>query len=283
MMQMHSRGVAHGDPALFNAMVTEGDSGSDSSALWVDLNSVRRATEETIAVDIVAFLVTTVWPALLDARAHSPSLFSEIVHATFEADDILGALAAALDRERSDHAARSPIATLQACLREIQAARTDGIGIVQQRIQSMMAPSYFLQYTKSDQDVRFLQTALGAERARHLLLEEEMTRLHLLRFKGELDRANAAIDELKEVIKKQREAIDYHAEQGAKTEKALAEINEYAQKQREAIEYHAQRAERLESALAGLNEQGQKGGGMEQRSDEPSGGQKDQRRWFSRK
>jgi hypothetical protein len=64
---MHAIGVAHGDPALMNAFAANrGDKRPEGTS--IDLNSLVPADADSEALDIAAFLLLTVWPALLDAQ-----------------------------------------------------------------------------------------------------------------------------------------------------------------------------------------------------------------------
>ncbi len=191
---LHELGIAHGDPALMNAYVNLVD---EPVALWVDLNSVQSAGPEAINVDIAAFEATCVWPALLDADLHSPSLFAELVELAMASPEPLSSYVSALTKTRDDHTphqARGDL--LDNLARTDPSNRPDPLGRVRRRVAAAMAPGYFLDQTLSDQNARFFSSTLAVERARHQLLEEERTRLHGIRYLDEIAALTARIRDL---------------------------------------------------------------------------------------
>jgi glycosyltransferase involved in cell wall biosynthesis/GT2 family glycosyltransferase len=167
-----------------NAFV-EGD--EQPVALWVDLNSVQPAGIEAVNLDIAAFEFTCLWPALIDAEMHSPSLFADLVAAGAESLEPLASYAEILRQERDDHAPDGARAVLFRNLTPTDPSnRNDSLGRTRRRLAAAMAPAYFLDQTRSDQNARFFAATLAVERARHRLLEEERTRLHGIRYLGEI-------------------------------------------------------------------------------------------------
>jgi hypothetical protein len=82
--------------------------------------------------------------------------------------------------------------------------RRDTTGTAIRTLSNRLAPTYFLDQTRSDQNARFYSNVLNAERSRHVLLEEEQTRLHRLRYERE-------VAELREWTTALQEAVDYHS------------------------------------------------------------------------
>ncbi len=185
LSELHRLGISHGDPALMNAFVHESD--HDSKGIWVDLNSVMPASEKSIAVDIAAFEYTCLWPALLDADEHSPSLFRDLTAVARSEADPLTAYTSALLEDRSDCQSAGARSDLVSWLADHDSLAIDGpLGQARRRIAAAMAPMYFLDQTKSDQNARFFSSILDMERSRHRLLEEERTRLQAIRHQGEI-------------------------------------------------------------------------------------------------
>lgn len=205
LQALHRIGVAHGDPALMNAFVAAGNPGE---AVWVDLNSVRPATPEAVAVDIAGFVLTCMWPALLDAAHHSPSLFNELVGIQCSDSFDLEQLQAALRTAPTDHRAGNGRSALLAALKSRSAHPGNAQAI--RAMASFLGPAYLLDQTRTDQTARFLQVVLAAERTRNTLVEEERTRLLNLKFEGELARSRAAIDELRSWAAELQEAVRHH-------------------------------------------------------------------------
>jgi glycosyltransferase involved in cell wall biosynthesis/GT2 family glycosyltransferase len=207
LIELHELGIAHSDPALMNAFVYEGEHGS--GGLWVDLNSVLPGTEATIAVDIAGFEYTCLWPALIDAREHSPSLFADLVAAARTEGNPLQAYARALGEERSDQVDTGSRADLLVSLDESDpSSRPDLLGASRRRIAAAMASTYFLDQTRSDQAARFYSATLEMERERHRLLEEERTRLHGIRYLDEITRLEDGAEQLKQRAEKLRLRAD---------------------------------------------------------------------------
>jgi len=226
LAELHELGIAHGDPALMNGYVHT--MGQRQLAVWVDLNSVQPGSPEAIAVDIAAFELTCLWPALLDGESHSPGLFRELARLGRESDSPLAEYASALSRGWDDHvpgAARADL--LSSILESDPATRDDLLGATRRRIASAMAPTYFLDQTRSDLNARFFSATLGVERARHLLLEEERTRLHVIRYQNEIEALTRRAQTLEtEVAGLQHEISNAAAAAEAKLEAAKAEIED---------------------------------------------------------
>jgi hypothetical protein len=196
LIELHELGIAHSDPALMNAFVYEGEHGS--VGLWVDLNSVLPGTETTVAVDIAGFEHTCLWPALIDAREHSPSLFADLVAAGRTDENPLQAYARALGEDRSDQVVTGSRTDLLVSLDENDpSSRPDLLGASRRRIAAAMASTYFLDQTRSDQVARFYAATLDMERERHRLLEEERTRLHGIRYVDEIHRLENQAEQLR--------------------------------------------------------------------------------------
>jgi glycosyltransferase involved in cell wall biosynthesis len=178
LADLHAMGVAHGDPALMNAMVVE--PGQARRGLWVDLASVVSATDEARRTDEAAFVLTTALPALLCADAGSPSLVTDLLLAS---NDGAGALAETLRGKRSDLVESPRAALMEGVRTDLAPSLGDRFGQIALR----MAPAYFLDQSTGDVATRFLQNVLRAERTRQALLEEERTRLMYRRFGSELE------------------------------------------------------------------------------------------------
>jgi glycosyltransferase involved in cell wall biosynthesis len=195
-------------------------------ALWLDLNSVRAASAEAVALDVAGFLSLTLWPALLDARQHSPGLFQDLASAYRGAPDVLAAASEALEAARADVVEGDARTSLARAFRaEGPLERTDLLGAVHRRLAALTASSYFLDQTRSDQNARFYSTLLNVERTRNAVLEEERTRLHYERFHRELERANAGLQELRAWSEEERKAIAFQV-QRAETSEAQLRANE---------------------------------------------------------
>ena len=136
LQELHQLGVAHGDPALMNAYVE----GSDQpAALWIDLNSVQPAGVEAVNVDIAAFESTCLWPALIDAEVHSPSLFADLTSAGAESPEPLVSYANILRQGRADHAPDGARADLLHNLsRTDPSNRDDLLGRTRRRLSAAM-------------------------------------------------------------------------------------------------------------------------------------------------
>jgi glycosyltransferase involved in cell wall biosynthesis len=183
---LHAIGVVHGDPALMNAYVTSGETGI-KTGVWVDLNSVAEASDASVNVDIAGFLVFTVVPALVDATFSSPGLVEEVVRIWLGPEPSLTALADVLSRPRSDHLSGSARPRFHQAIRSELGGDVAGRRTTVMQMSSFAAPLYFLDQTKSDLNSRFFSSLLDAERARAVLLEEERTRVHYLRFSQQIE------------------------------------------------------------------------------------------------
>ena len=192
--------------------------GSDQpAALWIDLNSVQPAGVEAVNVDIAAFESTCLWPALIDAEVHSPSLFADLTSAGAESPEPLVSYANILRQGRADHAPDGARADLLHNLsRTDPSNRDDLLGRTRRRLSAAMAPAYFLDQTKSDQNARFFSATLAVERTRHQLLEEERTRLHGIRYMGEISALEGRAAELQA----------FSAEASAALERATGELDD---------------------------------------------------------
>ncbi len=222
LVELRASGIAHGDPAWMNAFASLGADGVHRG-LWVDLNSMRPGTPEASDLDVAAFLLTTLVPALLDAREHSPSLFADLAAASRNGVDVLESVIEALEKERRDLQADGARASLGRALAEHGSAsdRQDGVGRAHRRISAHLASQVLLDQTRSDQNARFFRAVLTAERTRNILLEEERTRLHLARFGAEQQSLQRALDELRAYSAEQREAIEYQARRADGAEEQL--------------------------------------------------------------
>ena len=217
LASLHEIGIAHGDPALMNAFVAEQE--GVKKAVWLDLNSVRPATEENRALDTACFIELCLWPSLLEARAYSSTLFSELAHTAASAPDVLPRLGQVLATDYSDYQSGDLRSALLQVLRQAsQTHRADRFGQVHRALRACVSATYFLDQAVSDQNARFFQSLLAAERTRHGLVEEEIARTQYLRFHEELRVANAAVEELRDWAKQLQEAVQYHERQaeGAK-------------------------------------------------------------------
>ena len=191
LANLHDMGIAHGDAALMNAMVAY--SAQEYEGLWVDLASVRSATQDARQTDEAAFLLTTALPALLCANAGSPSLVIELISTS---TDGAAAMAETLRGDRTD-LVESPRSAL------MEGIQTDGLSHVSGRVAQIalrMAPLYFYDQSTGDVATRFLQNVLRAERTRQALLEEETTRLMYRRFASELELTKQAYSRAAEMI-----------------------------------------------------------------------------------
>ena len=224
LASLHEQGLVHGDSALMNAMVDVTDSGPE--ALWVDLNSLAPATAGAVELEISAFVQTCLWPALLDARHQSASLVRELVEAIAIGRGLLQTLVEILGAPRADFKVDDGRRLLFTRFRETK--RLTGGTLFHKtnaKLTSALAPTYFLDQTKSDQTARFYEALLRAERERQALLEEERTRLHYHRFSSELA-------ELRSWTKEVEAARDYHR-QRADSAEARAKHSEQAFEQLE--------------------------------------------------
>ncbi len=208
LQALHRLGVAHGNPTLMNAFCAGADDRTLVEAVWVDLSSVRPATPEAVAVDVAGFVLTCMWPALLDAGHHSPSLFEELAGIQSASWFGLEQVGAALRAERSDHTAGGGRPALLEALRTHTGASNACDSV--RSLSSFLAPAYLLDQARSDQTARFMQTVFNAERTRNVLMEEERTRLLNHRFEENLTRNRAAIDELRAWGKELQEAVRFH-------------------------------------------------------------------------
>lgn len=222
LLELRESGIAHGDPAWMNAFASTEADGARRGR-WVDLNSVRPATSEASDLDVAAFLLTTLIPALLDAPQHSPSLFADLAAASRHGSNVLESVIEALKKERLDLQADGARASLGRALAEHGSAsdRADGIGQAHRRVSAHLASQVLLDQTRSDQNARFFRATLTAERTRNVLLEEERTRLHLARFGAEQQSLQRALDEMRAYSEQQREAIEYHAKRADGAEEQL--------------------------------------------------------------
>lgn len=222
LASLHEIGIAHGDPALMNAFVA--DEGGVKQAVWLDLNTVRPATEENRALDTAGFIELCLWPCLLEARAYSPTLFADLVTAAC-APDVLPQLGQVLAIHYSDYQAGDLRAALLQVLRQAsQTHRADLFGQVHRAVRACVAATYFLDQSISDQNARFFQSLLTAERTRHGLVEEEIARTQYLRFHEELRVANAAVEELRDWSKQLQEAVQYHERQAEGAKQQVADL-----------------------------------------------------------
>ncbi len=245
---LHGVGIAHGDAALMNAFVERHAEGL--RGVWVDLGSICPATEETCALDVAAFTEACLWPALLEAPTHSPALAYRVL-ATIRDNEGLAGIEAALREPLTDELGAPLRRAFGAVGDHAHSLEGDGADArARRRVVAMMAPIYFLDQTRTDQVARFFEGLLRAERARHVLVEEEATRLHHLRFSDELDRANAAVEELRSWAGQLQEAVDFHStagqelgealEQAAERERALADERDALRAEVEALHVEVQ-------------------------------------------
>lgn len=220
---LHAIGIAHGDPALMNVLIV--DNGGSGSATWLDLNSIRPATEENRALDWAGFLELCLWPSLLEAPYYSPSLLSAIADAAARESDLPSTLSDLLAARYEDYQAGDVRAAFADALRRIRGQqREDLFGQVHRTVQACMAPSYFLDQTISDLDCRFLLAVIAAEQTRHRLVEEETTRLHYLRFHDELEAARRAAAEANQWARQLHEELARERQQRDALEQRLAWI-----------------------------------------------------------
>ena len=190
LQELHLNGVAHGDPALMNAMVAD----ATEEAFWVDLNSVRAATDINIALDTTGFIELCLWPSLLEGNLYSPTLFADILDAVETAPDILALLSEVLANPRSDYRSGDARTVFASAVRKAgPLSRSDQFGRTHRHVCAYMSSVYFLDYTLSDQTARFYRSVLDAERTRHCVIEEEATRLHYLRFQNEAKSAQETL------------------------------------------------------------------------------------------
>jgi len=246
LASLHEQGLVHGDSALMNAMVDVTDSGPE--ALWVDLNSLAPATAGAVELEISAFVQTCLWPALLDARHQSASLVRELVEAIAIGRGLLQTLVEILGAPRADFKVDDGRRLLFTRFRETK--RLTGGTLFHKtnaKLTSALAPTYFLDQTKSDQTARFYEALLRAERERQALLEEERTRLHYHRFSSELA-------ELRSWTKEVEAARDYHRQRADSAEAQLAEhvtqlqgLQRWTKEVEAARDYHRQRADSAEA------------------------------------
>jgi hypothetical protein len=223
LLSLHEIGIAHGDPALMNVLIAD-ESGA-REAVWLDLNTIRPATEENRALDAAAFIDLCMWPSFLEAHAYSPSLFSELADAAERAPDVLAALREALEGARTDYQSGDIRAAFTSALRTRRSLpRTDLFGDIHRTVSACLAPAFFLDQTVSDQDVRYVHAVVAVEQTRHRLMEEEATRLHYLRFHDELQAAQKAATELREWSQQLQEAAHYHEQQASAAEARAADL-----------------------------------------------------------
>lgn len=221
---LHEGGIAHGDPALMNAFVERCEEGV--RGIWVDLGSICQATKETTAFDLAAFTEACLWPALLEAPFHSPTLMKQLQESMCE-DEGLAGLETVLRQPPSDELGTSPRDAFGALRYHAQSLEGTSVAARARRhVAAVMAPLYFLDQTRADQSARFFETLLKSERARHLLVEEEATRLHHLRFSEELERSNDAVEELRGWAAQLQEAVDFHATAGQELGERLEQAAE---------------------------------------------------------
>ncbi|HEX2258258.1 MAG TPA: hypothetical protein VHJ40_00740 [Actinomycetota bacterium] len=220
---MHDLGVAHGSPTLVNSLWTSGPEGP--SAFWDGLNSVRVASDRAIALDIVTFLQACVWPALLEADHHSPSLFEELVHIDGENGDVLGRVASTLRTPRSDHVRGTSSATLALALGQGSPRHSsDSMRSAVETVLGVMGPLYYVENLQHAQDAGFHRSLLFAERARHRLLDEERTRVLDRRYGTELRRAQEAIRELRQWAEELQGIVRYHEQREQAAEDKAAHL-----------------------------------------------------------
>lgn len=247
---LHGIGIAHGDPALMNALIAE--EGGARKAVWLDLNTVRPATEENRALDAAGFIELCLWPSLLEADSYSPSLFSALANTTEISPDIFAALLSVLAAGYADDRAGDIRASFAAVMRgHGYPPRTDLFGEIHRSMRACLAPTYFLDQTVSDLNARFFRSVLTAEQTRHRLAEEEATRLHYLRFHDELQSAQQAIAELQDWSKQLQEAARYHQQQAAAADRRTAELTDEVGR----LQNLSREAERQVSALQDWSKQ----------------------------
>jgi GT2 family glycosyltransferase len=231
LAELHRLGIAHGDPAVMNAYIHQAEAGP--VAVWVDLNSTLAATARSIAMDIVGFETTCLWPSLIDAGSFSPSLFRELIETTEASSLTLEAMESCLRSPRNDYQAIGARACLVSLLNDRDAeGNRDLLAQTRASVSRVMAPTYFLDQTRADQNARFFSAALGVERQRHMLLEEERTRLHGIRYQDEIrtlssevDRLNREIESLTSSVTERQQALDSSYEEQAVLRQALKAEN----------------------------------------------------------
>jgi glycosyltransferase involved in cell wall biosynthesis/GT2 family glycosyltransferase len=195
-----------------NAYIDE--SGREEHAVWIDLNSVQPATPKSVATDIAAFEFTCLWPALLDAESHSPSLFSSLVDIMRSDLDPLTAYGTILAHDRDDYETSSARAQFFECLGDTGlGGGSEVLTATRLQVATAMAPAYFLDQTKSDQNARFFSATLAVERARHQLLEEERTRLHGIRYLEEAAAIQERVEGLERSLAEASEALQRATEE----------------------------------------------------------------------
>jgi glycosyltransferase involved in cell wall biosynthesis len=254
LRELHRIGIAHGDPALMNALVA--GAGATKEAIWIDLNSVRAATDTNVALDVSGFIELCLWPAMLDADLHSSALFADVLRAVKAEPDILAALSEILAGVRSDYQGGNARATFTALVREVDPLnREDLFGRIHRQVCACISPTYFLDQTLADQNTRFYRTILDAERTRHRIMEEEVTRLHHLQFRKELENTRDAVAKLQawcEELESRKLALEGQAEERdrwiAELEKAKTWLAQQVDNWREAAGQQKERIAHLEDS-----------------------------------
>jgi glycosyltransferase involved in cell wall biosynthesis len=224
LVGLHEIGIAHGDPALMNALVVR-EVGGTGSAIWADVNTFRPATEENRALDAAGFIEFCLWPCLLEGRAYSPLLFAAIAHAVERSPNVLAALSTVLAAPYTDYRSADIRAAFAGMVRSHRHwRRMDLFGEVHRTVQACMAPAYFLDQSIADPDGHFGHSVSGAGQTRRRLREEEAARLHNLRLHDALQNAERVLAELREWSKQLQEAAQYHERQAAGAERQLAAV-----------------------------------------------------------
>lgn len=245
LLELHGRGIAHGDPVLLNAFVSR--SLPVETALWVDLSSIREGTDEARATDVAAFIELCLWPMLLDSEFSSVSLVRDIARVNSSAPNVLCGLREVLSVRRTDYDRANVRERFIAAVAEYDPlGRQDYFGRIHRRLCSAMAPAYALDYTVTDGSVRYMVSMLDAERTRNAMFEEERSRLLYLKFQRENDELRSWSAELERSAGFHRKRATHLEQELTKTADMLTELQAYARELRSAVEYHHERSERFE-------------------------------------
>jgi DNA repair exonuclease SbcCD ATPase subunit len=251
---LHQQGIAHGDPVLLNAFVQTAAEGE--RAVWVDLSSVREATEEARLMDSAAFVELCLWPMMLDSEIHSESLMRDVVAAECCAPDVLVGLHDALSVSRTDYARKDGRELRGSIFRDVDVlGRSDDFGRIRRRLCALLAAPYVLDYTISDASARFAMSLLDAERTRNAIFEEERSRLQYLEFHKEREELRKWVAELQQAVAYHNARAEKLESELNKTADALKEAQAHSRELQAAVDYHRVRSEALEQNFERVQEQ----------------------------
>ncbi|MDR9788162.1 MAG: glycosyltransferase [Peptococcaceae bacterium MAG4] len=174
---LHSKGLAHGDPFPYNALIL------DKHSVWVDLGNLGEGILQ-IETDIWCFTIFTLLYTFSFCAEWSESCLDEIIKILAENDpnQMAAAMQQALSKQRTDIIPSLNGIDFFNCLREVwekyePLMRKDSFGSTGRKMFLRGLSLYYADMLNWIKNSKYLTDLIECERARHFMVESELRRL----------------------------------------------------------------------------------------------------------